>query len=145
MFTAGTVPHCKQVFVPFWLGTGKIANLFYTVCTVPIWYRSHIFPARESLVTGIPAGDGKNRWPFLQCMYMKIHSTFLLHFPAWCFFSYLKFPHSPCDMRVFNLVSNSILLTPPYLESVYVNSFKILYLVFLKKTTKISSTQFHYV
>ncbi len=36
-----------------------------------------LFPARESLVSDIPAGDGKTANLFLQCNNCKIFSTFL--------------------------------------------------------------------
>jgi hypothetical protein len=33
--------------------------------------RLKIFPARESLVSEIPSGDGKNLKPFLQCILLR--------------------------------------------------------------------------
>ncbi len=123
-------------------GTGKSLT-FFTVCiwtffTVCIWNFIYFRPGRVWLLTS-RLGTGKIANLFYSVCLWKFISRFYCTFRHGVFSSYLKFPHSPCDMRVFNLVSipqaPGVRICKHFSNSLPCNS---------KKITKISLFQLQY-
>ncbi len=87
-----------------------------SLTTLPWPEKMELFPAKESLVSHIPAGDVKNANLFLQCI------CFLFPFPVYlssfvcisCIFP--PFPSDPDSFRQCGVIKNAYRKNPPWLN-----------------------------